>query len=148
MLLPPSNEGIIVAIIVGGGGFYIGMQYQANQTPAAFTGASAFAGRTGGSGGATLGTVLSIGSGSFIIQLPNSTSTTATTGTTIILFDNATKLNELESVPFSNLAVGQSVTISGTTNADSSITASVIQIRPASALRGTGASGATAASGQ
>jgi len=127
--------GVVVAIICGGGAFYAGMQYQASQTPARPTAGSGFAGRTGTFGSATFGTILSIDSGSLILQLPNSTSTTATIGTNIVLFDSATSISQLNSLPSSNLAVGQSIVVAGTANSDGSITASTIQIRPASSLR-------------
>jgi hypothetical protein len=66
------------------------------------------------------------------VQLPNSTSTAAQTGTKIVLFDGSTQVEELQSVGISRLAQGQSVMVSGSANPDGSITAQSIQIRPAS----------------
>jgi hypothetical protein len=129
---------IMVAIIFGGGGYYFGTQQAASSTTP--TGAAAFAGRTGGAGrfgggaaggGFTTGTIISTGSGTMTIQMPTSTSTSATTGTKIVLFDSNTVVSELQTVPVSNLAVGQSVTVSGTANSDGSVTATSIQVRPA-----------------
>jgi len=134
----------IVAIVFGGGGFWGGMIYaqgQATAARAAFTGGAggSFAGRTGAAGGATraagggatFGTILSIDPTSITIQLPTSTSTSATTGSKIVLYDSSTQIQELQNVPASSLSVGQSVTVTGTANSDGSMTASSIQVRPA-----------------
>lgn len=132
--------GVIVAVIFGGGGFYAGMQYQAGQTTGSTAGASAYAGRTGGAGrtgfagaggGATFGTIIAMDPTSITVQLPTSTSTLATSGTKIILYDTSTQINQMQTVPASKLSVGQSVTVAGTANTDGSITATSIQIRPA-----------------
>jgi hypothetical protein len=135
--------GVIVAIIFGGGGFYAGTKYQASQTTtttsARFAGGTgSFAGRGaagfgGAGGGATIGTILSIGNGSMTIQLPNSTSSTATTGTKLVLLQDSTQIDALENVPASSLQVGQTVTVAGTTNADGSVTATSVMVRPAGA---------------
>jgi hypothetical protein len=143
---------IVIAIVVGGAGFWGGMTYAQNQAPSArtaFTGAAAgragFAGRAGGTaGGATFGTIISIDPTSITIQLPASTST-ATSGTKIVLYDSSTQIQQLQSVPASNLVVGQSVTVTGAANADGSVTATSIQIRPTGAGR---AGSGTPTSGQ
>jgi hypothetical protein len=145
---------IVVAIVFAGGGYLIGKQSAAST---AATGASAYAGRagtagyagraggfSGAGGGATTGTIVATANGSFTIQLPTSTSTTATTGTKIVLFDNTTMVNELESVPATSLAVGQSVVVTGTANSDGSVTATSIQVRPAGAGGTAGGYGARA----
>ena len=153
---------IVVAIVCAGGGYLIGKQ---SATSTAATGASAYAGRAGGAGfagraggitgaggGATIGTIIATSDGSFTVQLPTSTSTTATTGTKIVLFDNSTMVSELESVPATSLTVGQSVTVTGTANSDGSVTATSIQVRPAGAAGGfggrAGASATTGTTGQ
>ena len=131
---------VVVALVVGGGGFYAGEKYQAGQAPAATTGAGTFAGRgaggfagrTGGAGGgATFGTIVAMDASSITVQLPTSTSTAATTGSKVVLYDSSTQVQELQSVSPSSLSVGQSVTVAGTTNSDGSVTAQSIQIRPA-----------------
>ena len=131
---------IAVAIVFGGGGYYFGKQSAASATPsgaAAFAARAGGAGRTGAFGGAgggfAAGTIIATGNGTMTIQMPASTSSTATTGTKIVLFDNSTQVSELQSVPASNLAVGQSITVTGTTNSDGSVTATSIQVRPAGA---------------
>jgi hypothetical protein len=154
--------GIIVAIIFGGGGFYGGMQYQAGQKPAVSAagrfggaGGAGFAGRgaggfagAGAAGGATFGTIIAASPTSITIQLPTSTSTTATTGTKIVLLDNATQISAMESVPPSSLKVGQSVTVAGTPNSDGSVTASTVQVRPATTGRTGGQTPTTPTSAQ
>ena len=143
---------IIVVIVVAGGCFWGGMTYAASKTPSAaarFAGAGGtFAGRTGATGfggataggGGTVGTVIQVGNGTFTVQLPSSTSTTATTGTKLVLVDNATEIDELESVPVSNIQVGQTVTVAGTANSDGSVTASSVMLRPATTRTGSTAS--------
>ncbi|HEV3245034.1 MAG TPA: DUF5666 domain-containing protein [Candidatus Paceibacterota bacterium] len=141
---------IIVAVILAGAGFWGGMTYAQSQTPSA---ASRFAGTSGtftargGAGafaGGTIGTVIQVGNGSFTVQLPTSTSTTATTGTKLVLVDTSTQVQELQSVPISNLQVGQTVTVAGSANSDGSITATSVMIRPAG-VRGTNVASQTGA---
>lgn len=138
---------IIGVIIVAGAGFWGGMTYAAGKTSTSRTGAAAFAGRAGAAGGfgggafavagggGTVGTVIQVGNGTFTVQLPSSTSTTATTGTKLVLVSNSTEVDELETVPTSNIQVGQSVTVAGTANSDGSVTASSVMIRPAATGR-------------
>lgn len=144
--------GLVVAIVVAGASFWGGMTYAQSQratTAASRFGAAGatFAGRTGaafaggGAGGGTIGTIIQIGSGTFTVQLPTSTSTTVTTGTKLVLVDNATQIQALETVPASSLQVGQTVTVAGSSNSDGSITATSVMVRPAT-TRG-GSSGAT-----
>ena len=131
---------IVVAVVFGGGGYYVGMQKTAAATTATQgANGAAFAGRTGGAGrfgggaggGFTGGTILSICNGSLTIQLPSSTSTSATTGTKIVLFDTTTQVSEMQTVPASKLTIGQNVMVTGATNSDGSVTATSIQVRPA-----------------
>lgn len=137
---------VIIAIVFAGAGFWGGMTYAASQstpsTASRFAGAGAgtFVGRGGAAGfagaaGGTIGTVVQVGNGSFTVQLPSSTSTTASTGTKLVLVDSTTQVQELESVPVSNLQVGQTVTVAGSANSDGSVTATSVMIRPAEATR-------------
>lgn len=150
---------IIAVIVVAGGSFWGGMTYAQSKTASAATtrfgsGASTFATRGGfggtagaAAGGGTIGTVIQVGNDTFTVQLPSSTSTTAATGTKLVLVNSSTELDELESVPFSNLQVGQTVTVAGAANSDGSITASSVMIRPATTRTGS-ASGATTQTSQ
>ncbi len=126
---------VIVAILVGTGGFYSGMQYAASQPPAARV-AGTFAGRGGAGhagGGATFGTIISAGNGSITVQLPAATSSSASTGTKIVLFNASTQIGKMVVGTQNDLSVGTNVVVSGTANSDGSITASSIQIRPTGA---------------
>ena len=126
----------VVAVVFAGGGFWGGTQYAASQRPsfggnfAGRTGAGGFT-RGGAGGGTTFGTILSMSNGSITVQLPTATSTGASSGTKLVLVDTSTQVNEMQTVPTSNLKTGQSVIVSGTANSDGSITAQMIQIRPA-----------------
>jgi len=135
---------VIAAVLFGAGGFYIGTSHAAQTPTAGVTrafavgggGRAAFAGSGfQGAGGATFGTVIQIGNGSFTIQLPTSTSSSATTGTKLVLVDNSMQVTQMENVPTSNLQVGQTVIVSGNSNSDGSVTASSVQIVPAGARR-------------
>jgi len=132
--------GIVAAVVFGGGGYYLGMQKASSSTTAATATGAAFAGRGAGGagrfggaagGGFTGGTILSIGDGTMTIQMAASTSTSATTGTKIVLFDTTTQVSEMQTVAPSALTVGQNVTVTGSTNSDGSLTATSIQVRPA-----------------
>ncbi len=143
---------LVVAIVFGGGGYYFGTQQASSATPAP-SGANAYAGRTGAGGagrfggaaggGLTTGTIISTGSGTMTIQLPSSTSTSATVGTKIVLFDTTTQVTEMKTVDASTLTVGQGVVVSGTTNSDGSLTATSIQVRPTRTGAPTGTAPAT-----
>ena len=132
-----TNQVIGVAIafiIVGGGAFYAGMSYAAGsqKTPSqsGFSGgAGGFAGRTGARGGAgggfTAGTIVSSGQGTISIQQQNGSSTE------IVLVGQSTQILKTVAGSASDLSVGTTVTITGTSNSDGSMTANEIQIRPA-----------------
>lgn len=142
---------IAVAIVFGAGGYYFGSQQSSATVTTAPTGASGYTGRTGGrfagaGGGFNAGTIISTGDGTMTIQLTASTSTSAVSGTKIVLFDNNTQVNEMQTVPASTLTVGQNVVVNGSTNTDGSLTATTIQVRPTGA--GNQAGIRTSATGQ
>lgn len=129
---------VVAALVFGGGGYYFGMQAGAAQTPARAAGA--FAGRPGASGtgrtagsGVAFGSIVSVDPISITVQLMTGTSTTSTTGSTVVLYSSSTQIGKLVAGSGSDLTVGENVTVSGTSNADGSITAQSIQIRPAGA---------------
>ena len=133
---------IVVAIVFGGGGFYGGMTYAKSASPARgqFAGGN-FAGRAGGAGGfrasqngGVFGTIISKDANSITVQLggPNATSTNGNdTGSKIVLFDAKTQVGKFVTGSASDLSVGQGVMVAGTPNSDGSVTAQMIQIRPA-----------------
>jgi Flp pilus assembly protein TadG len=122
---------IIVLIVVGGGAFYGGMLYAKSQSAASASAARAnFAGRAGRTGvagaGFTSGSIIAKDSNSITLQLPSSTG-----GSKIIYYSAATQISKTASGTSADLANGVSVSVTGTTNSDGSVTAQSIQIRPA-----------------
>ncbi|GEM_PF-369089 len=122
---------VIGLIVVGGGSFYGGMQYAksqtANQPQAA---ADARGGRNfgggqgrGGGGGATVGEVVSKDATGLTIKLRDG-------GSKIVLLSSTTRVGKMTDGSLDDLAPGTNVMVMGTANADGSVTASQIQIRP------------------
>ena len=123
-------SGIVILLVVGGGAFYFGMNYGKSQAAATATAARAgFAGRTGrtsaSGAGFTTGTIISKDSSSITLQLPANTG-----GSKIIFYSNATQIGEMTSGTPKDLTTGTTVSVTGTTNSDGSVTANSIQIRP------------------
>lgn len=143
MKLTTHHQTIAIGIIVAALAFYGGMQYQKSESPissafenrsgmmqglndGSYTGGNAGGGRTGGrmtNGGFASGDILSMDDKSVTIKLRNG-------GSQIVLFSDKTQVVKSEQRALTDLAVGQSLTITGTTNTDGSITADSIQIRP------------------
>ena len=127
---------VAVVIIVGVGAFYAGTAYgkggasMRGLTNGQFTagGAGGFAGRTGmrGAGdGFTAGEIVSAGNGSVSIRMQNGSSTE------IVLVGASTQILKSVAGSASDLTVGATVIVTGTSNSDGSLTAQSIQIRPA-----------------
>ena len=130
---------IVIAVVFFGAGWYI--KSSSSPAPSATTAArSGFSGtfsgtagaraRAGGGGGLVAGKIVSVDPTSISVALPNSTSTSATTGSTVVLYSTGTSILKSIIGSSADLTVGESVTISGTTNSDGSVSASSIQIRP------------------
>lgn len=144
MKLTTHHQTIIVGIIVAVLAFYGGMQYQKGKASTnggnynrggmmqglnggSYTGSGAGGGRTGGrmaNGGFASGDILSKDDKSVTIKLRNG-------GSQIVLFSDKTQVVKSDQGALTDLAVGQSLTITGTSNPDGSLTADSIQIRPA-----------------
>jgi len=122
-----------VVIIVGAGSFYGGMQYGKQIRTAAFAaqgnfrgmgGAGAAGARRGGMAGDNAsGEIISKDEKSITIKLRDG-------GSKIIFVSESTQVMKSVSGAFSDLAVGMQVTSFGTANADGSVTARSIQLRP------------------
>jgi hypothetical protein len=132
--------GVIVLVLV----FFIGVAYGKSQTPAspatAYTGARTRG--AGGFGGATIGQIISKDATSITVQLmtaPGGTAATSTTpvGSKIVFVDSNTKISKQVDGTLSDLAVGATVSVTGTANPDGSVTATAVQIRPAISARNT-----------
>ncbi len=124
---------IIVALIVGVGGFFGGMKWQQAQARAGFGqfaqgGLGRFGGRGAGTG-ATVGKVVSADSNSITVQLADGSSK-------IVNFSGSTKIVKTSTASSSDLTTGTRVAIFGTTNSDGSVTAQNIQINPANIFHG------------
>jgi len=140
---------IVMILLVGAGAFYGGMKYQQSKSPAAASGnfqrgAANISGvlrngRTGGNsgGGFATGEIIAKDDKSVTVQLrsPQNATGTASTqaGSKIIFLSASTDITKSASGTPADLQVGQTVTVSGTANADGSLTAQSIQLRPASA---------------
>jgi len=85
-----------------------------------FSGGGSFA-----RGGRTIGTVLSVLTNGYTVQLPTGSSETVDT-------NSSTTYTEQASTTSSSVTQGTSILVSGTPNSDGSITATTIAIQPAS----------------
>lgn len=134
---------IVVAIIFGGGGFYGGMQYASGQkSPLTTQRPGHFGGRGGGNfvpgqGGANSNA--SFVSGQITAKNGNSLTIQSRDGSSkIVILSGSTAVGKSVSGSLSDLATGQNVMITGTTNSDGSVTAENVQIRPAAPAGGHG----------
>ncbi len=130
---------LIIAVVVGGVGFFGGMAYGKSKVTNAFAGMRAQlngAGVGGGmmrgnraqfaNGGATNGEVIAKDDKSITIKIRDG-------GSKIVFFSDSTQVMKAVAGVASDLNVGEQVTALGTANADGSVSAQSIQIRPAMA---------------
>jgi len=130
---------VIIIILVGGGAFYGGMKFsQGQKGPGNFS-------RTGQMGGANArrATGNNFVNGSIIAKDDKSITVKLTAGgSKIILYSSATEIGKMASGTLNDLNVGTSIMATGKANADGSISAQSIQIRPAGMPGGFGGPGA------
>ena len=123
---------IVIAVIVGVVGFVGGMQYQkhtTSSTVAARTGV--FAGRGGRAGGFGAGSGAGFTSGQILAKDAQSVTVQLQSGGSKIIFLSASTTVMKASVgTVDDLTVGETITATGSTNTDGSITAQSIQLRP------------------
>lgn len=136
--------GLIGGIVLLGGGFYGGIQYEVRNVQAKFASQQLGRGSFGGGantvgqrqGGQRSMQGANGGAGDFIageIIFKDDTSATIKTrdgGSKIIFFSNKTTIDKSTSGTTSDLSAGQMVTVNGKTNSDGSLAAQNIQIRP------------------
>ena len=123
---------VIIVFIVGAGAFYGGLVYGKSQKGNAFNpgrlqglnanGAQRGA-RQGANGGIVSGQILSQDDKSVTLKLLDG-------GSKIIFFSDSTQITKSATGGVSDLTTGENLMVNGTANADGSITAQTIQIRP------------------
>lgn len=126
---------IIAVLVVGGLGFYGGMQYGKNGNAAAVYGANRFGqgAMMGGAQGTRAG-MMRNGAAAGEILSKDDTSITlkmGDAGSRIIFFSTTTTVTKNVPGSMSDLSVGNYVSVLGTPNQDGSVSAQSIQIRPA-----------------
>ncbi|MBP7134132.1 hypothetical protein KBA73_02855 [Patescibacteria group bacterium] len=133
---------IITAVVVGAGGFYGGMRYQATKAPSLGNGSAFMAQRGAGGGlglangaprggqirgglggGLTAGEILSKDDSSITLKLQDG-------GSKIILFTTSTRVGKFSEGSLAELAPGTAVSVTGAANSDGSVSATMFQIRP------------------
>ncbi len=129
---------IVVALVAGGGGYFAGTKNAGAQSGPQ-SGQRIFT-RNGGGGrfggaGAAFGTIVAKDATSITVQLmggPNASSTNGSaTGSKIVLYNTTTEIGKTVTGADTDLKVGENVVVNGSANSDGSITAQMIQIRPA-----------------
>jgi hypothetical protein len=130
---------IVIAIIVAGGvGFWGGTAFGKSRGMMRDVGTrqgmqfgmgtrGGFTGRGGMNGGFVGGEIVNKDDASITVKLPNNG------GTKIVLLSGSTQVLKAAQGTLADLAVGSQVTITGTPNSDGSITATMVQMRPAGA---------------
>lgn len=127
--MPNAKVTIIIGLILIAVAFYGGLKYGQNRQSSGnnirqMAAAGQFAGRTARAGGGlTAGTILSLDAKSLTLRLRAG-------GSKIVLFSTSTEVQKTTQGGVSDLTIGDSISVSGSTNADGSITASSIQLRP------------------
>ncbi len=125
---------VAVAAVVGAGAFFGGTKYAESKTPVRGGAGQARTGQFGGqgfaggaaaraNGGVTAGEILSKDDKSITVKLRDG-------GSKIIFFSDTTQVMKAAAGTSDDLAVGAQVTATGSANADGSISAQSIQLRP------------------
>ncbi len=131
-----------VAVVVGAPAFYGGMKYGQNSRLSSFS-RQGLAGQAGANSRGSQANGSSFVSGEVIAKddqsitvklgMPGANdgkSAASQGGSKIIFLSDTTEIGKFVAGSLNDLAVGQEVTVTGTTNQDNSLTAKSIQIRP------------------
>lgn len=124
-----AAKAVAVLLVVGAVAFWGGMKYQGSKTTAARAGftAQGGAGRPGGrgaAGGFVTGDILSVDASGITVKMRDGSSK-------IVLVPGSAAILKSTTGTSTDLAVGQSVTVTGSPNSDGSLNAQTVQIRPA-----------------
>lgn len=124
--------GIVGVIIISGVSFFGGMKYTASQNPVSTRGVGFQRGiRTGGTGGGFVtGEIISKDDKSVTIKLRDPRQPDGQGGSKIIFLSASTSIMKSILGSLGDITVGEQITATGNTNADGSITAQSIQMRP------------------
>lgn len=126
----------VIVVVVAGASFFGGMKYSDAKTASAQqarigqfasrTGGGNGAIRTGGNGGggATAGEIISKDDKSITVRARDNSSK-------IVFLSGSVEVSKMISGTSTDLEIGRTVTVTGTTNSDGSVTAQMIQLRPA-----------------
>lgn len=138
--------GVLALLIGGGGGFYGGMQYEKGKQPTRatfrngnFLGGFNVNGRIRGAGafgGVVRGEVTSVNGTTMTVKLADGSSK-------IVILGGSTTVGKTTTGTTADVAVGQTVAATGTTNGDGSVTATTIEINPLTRAIGTPPAGTT-----
>ncbi|HWA64721.1 MAG TPA: DUF5666 domain-containing protein [Candidatus Paceibacterota bacterium] len=133
--------GLAVAVAIAGGAFFGGYKYAQSKSPFARLGGNGgnqqfrfqtganqngmamAGGRTVQFGGGTFGEILDISGSQMTVKLADGSSR-------VVILSNSTAISKTATGSTSDLKVGESVSVMGSTNSDNSVTAQQIQIRP------------------
>jgi len=147
---------IVIAVVLAAAGFFGGTLYQKSQTARPgrnFGGIGAGIGnpasqaanatrRSGGlQGGFTSGDIISKDNNSITLKMRDGS-------TRIIFYSGSTQISKQTSGTVDDLGVGSAVMVAGSANADGSVSAQSISLRPANPTGGNVPGGAVPASGQ
>ena len=116
-------------VVIGGGAFYGGMQYDRSKISAGRAGrfqginGAGISNRTTGGGNFTSGEILSKDDKSITIKLPDG-------GSKIVFMSSSTQITKSAAGTLGDLTLGLQVSANGTANTDGSINAESVQIRP------------------
>lgn len=128
---------VLGAVVIAGGSFWAGMSYASSKAPAR----GQFAGGAGGTGGGRIN-MRGTANGGFVsgeVVAADASSVTVKTqdgSTKIVLVAPSTQVLKSTTGAITDLSSGTMVVVTGTPNADGSISAQTVQIRPAGSPMG------------